>query len=329
MNETLFETNYTRLHQSSEAIHLAKGTILAFERYTGKDTDDATITDLKDYIHHLIDTNANKYNNVIHLARYFYYNDQKDLYQHMMTYFNSLGVLEHIIDRIARYGSEAIQQRVLEEIELPPFGTESTELPTYTKEFLSSLQAHTSPKTCQKILAGNNHGIPEHTQQHEKDLYEASESLTAYLKERHARKVAELRDHYEQNRIWYEQVITPDVIDFVAANQEILSAVLEDDTLYITKIPYDINRYLAAEDDTMRRYHACHCSFVREAIQQGEPKIDPTWCYCSAGFAKFPFERILDQELDIQLLKTPLQGDDICRFAIDLTQVDYKGKGLS
>ncbi len=110
----------------------------------------------------------------------------------------------------------------------------------------------------------------------------------------------------------------------MASNQELLSGSLVGEKLYITKIPYEINSYLNEKDEKLRRYHACHCSFVRENILSGKVDIPKEWCYCSAGFAKYPFEIILNQELDVKLLKTPVDGDLICRFEIDLSNIEYK-----
>ena len=84
------------------------------------------------------------------------------------------------------------------------------------------------------------------------------------------------------------------------------------------RIPYDPARYLAETDETMRRYYACHCPFVREAILRGEIDISANWCYCSGGFVKYPYEVILGRELRVDLLQSVLKGDSICRFAIHL-----------
>ena len=103
-----------------------------------------------------------------------------------------------------------------------------------------------------------------------------------------------------------------------------MSGSLKGDKLYITKIPYEINNYLNAKDENLKRYFACHCSFVRENILSENEDIPKEWCYCSAGFAKHPFEVIFDQDLDVKLIKTPIDGDMICRFEIDLSNVKYK-----
>ena len=324
MNKEIFIERYKRFHEEDEAIQLSIRTILSMEEHCQKDIEQTTIDDIRTYMNHLIETNANKLNNVIHIARYYYYVDMKEHYIQMTKYFNSLGVLEHIVDRITRYESDETKDAIVKDLELPPFGTDSTDLPRYTKRFLEIINNHVSEDSCNKILAGNNHRIPTSSFDEEKRFYEEAPSFETYLRDRHQRKVDELTSYYENNQIWFEQIVTPDVIEFVKQHPEVLSGVIENDKLYITKIPYDINHYLDAEDDRMKRYYACHCSFVRENIKDDNLDIPKQWCYCSAGFAKFPFETILGQELDITLLETPLDGDPICRFEIDLSNVNYK-----
>lgn len=324
MNQELFISRYERFNEEPETIQLSINTIIAFEEFLAKDIEDVTLQDIQTYMDHLIDTHANKWNSVIHIARYFYYVDMKDHYIQMTKYFNSLGVLEHIVDRIGRYEGEDIKQAVLDDIYLPPFGTSPKELPEYTKRFVDILNKKLGKDSCNYILAGNNHRIPASSQDKEKEYYKQANTFQQYLSDRHERKVAELQEHLDNNQIWFEQIITKDVVDFVKDNPEILSGVIQDDTLYITKIPYDVKRFLETEDETMKRYHACHCSFVKENIKTEQLDIDKDWCYCSAGFAKFPFETILGQELHISLLETPLDGDYLCRFAIDLSNVEYK-----
>lgn len=324
MNNELFMERYQRFDEKDEAIQLSINTIVAFEDYIEKDIEESSIDDIKRYMDYLIETGGNKYNNVIHIARYYYYVDMKDHYIHMTKYFNSLGVLEHIIDRISLNESDEVKQQIINDMDLPPLFTDSKDLPRYTKRFLDVLNKHLNETSCNYILAGNNHRIPASSFDKEKEYYEQANSLSEYLQGRHQRKVEELTKYYLDNQVWFEQIITPDVIDFVKGNPEVLSGVVENDKLYITKIPYDINNYLTAEDDIMKRYYTCHCSFVRENIVDEKEDISGQWCYCSAGFAKHPYEHILGTELPIKLLETPLEGTNLCRFEIDLSQVEYK-----
>jgi len=324
MNKDLFISRYKTLFDDDNMTKLAINSILTFEQFSNKDIINTTINDIREYMDHLIQTKSNKYNNVIHIARYYYYENMKEHYIHMTSYFNSLGVLEHIVERISLYENDETKNAIMNEIDLPPFGTDITDLPEYTSRFINTLFKHLPTETCNKILAGNNHQIPIESFNAEKDFYNQSPTFEDYLKNRHQRKVLELEQYYKNNQVWFEQIITKDVIDFVRHNPEVLSGVIDNDKLYITKIPYDINNFISAQDDKLKRYYACHCSFVRENILQQKTDIPQEWCYCSGGFAKHPFEAILGQELDVKLLSTPLNGDHLCRFEIDLHNIDYK-----
>lgn len=328
MNQELFYDNYRKFKESDESIKLCINTILKFEEFLGKFVEESSIQDINRYSNYLIDHNLNMYNNYIHLARYYYYIDYKEHYIHMTKYFNSLGVLENIVDRISLFSDTATKTNIIKELKLPEFGRSSDDLPKSTEAFMNVLQKHLDKASCDKILAGNNHRIPPESFNSEKEYYNKSLSLKDYLSERHQRKVQELQDHLDQNKVWFEQIITKEAIDFVKNNQEILSGVLDNDKLYITKIPYDIKNFIEAKDATLKKYYACHCTFVRENIKNNTADIPKEWCNCSAGFAKFPFEVILDQPLNVSLLNTPLDGDNFCRFEIDLTDVKYKKKPM-
>jgi len=324
MKKNIFIEKYKKFNIEEEKISEYIESIITFEKYALKDIDETTTKDIKKYVDYLISINENTYNNLIHIARYYYYINKSENYIHMTMFFNSAGVLENIINRVSIFDSKETQNSIVKDIKLPPFGTDSKELSKYTKKFMDTLNQYLSSSKCHKILAGNNHNIPKESFNEERELYLKSSSLKSYLSERHKRKIEELNHYYENNLIWFEQVISKEVIEYVMNNQEILSGVLENDKLYITKIPYDVNNFLNEEDEKLKRFYACHCSFVRENILADKEDIPKEWCYCSAGFAKHPFETILDQDLEIKLLNTPLDGDLICRFEIDLSNVNYK-----
>lgn len=102
-------------------------------------------------------------------------------------------------------------------------------------------------------------------------------------------------------------------------NSTIDSGKREGNIVYVSKIPYNLSRYLRAENNTMKRYHYCHCGWVRESILKSkEEQISPIFCHCSGGWQKVPFEAIFEQTLKVEVVKSVLKGDDICLFAIHL-----------
>ena len=283
----------------------------------GMTLDDAPLEAIKAHIRGMVQRGENSIPRLLAMARHYYIMDRHDIYLYFTKLLGGLGVIDSIKARAERYGGAKVAGRVFDHLVERPLGTPPEDMPDFTVDLMESMQCHMKPALYRKVLAGNNHGIPEEAMQEEKAYYEKADSMEDYLEGRHERKIAELQEHCDQNKVWFEQEITQGVVDYVASNQEILSAVKEGDTLYVTKIPFDTENFVKASDPTMKSYFACHCPFAREAILQGKA-IPRDWCYCSAGFAKYPFEVILGRELEVELLASALDGDPICRFAISL-----------
>jgi len=254
---------------------------------------------------------------ILALARYFYLTQRNDLYVYFASLTGGMGVIETIKERFNEIMDPLTATSVLD-VPQPPLGSDPSKVPDFTQKFMTQLEKVATSDQTHQILCGNNHGLSKAAFAKEKEIYEASPSMEAYLKGLHQRKVQELQDHCDQNKVWFEQKITQEAVDFVASNQELLSAVHQNGILYLTKIPYDPSNYLKETDPLKRCYLACHCPFVREAILKGKPVVSSAWCSCSAGFEKFHFESILDRTLDVQVLQSVLKGDPICRFAIKL-----------
>lgn len=280
--------------------------------------DEVKVEVVQAYIQERITNHENTLPRLLAIARYFYIIERHDIYIYFASLFGGLGVIESIKERLQAKEGEDVCQSVFRNYKEIPLGTDPKEMPKAIETMMNGLLETVPPESVRNVLAGNNHGIPKESMNREKEFYEAAETLDDYLLERHQRKVKELQEYCDRKQVWYEQEITQEVVDYVKGNQEILSAVREGDTLYVTKIPYDGSHYLEAEDEKLKSYYACHCPFARESIMNQESVVSPQWCYCSGGFAKFPFEVLFDRELEVELLKSALAGDVICRFAIKL-----------
>jgi hypothetical protein len=84
-------------------------------------------------------------------------------------------------------------------------------------------------------------------------------------------------------------------------------------------------KYLHENNERMKRYYACHCTWVREAIKSGM-EISPEFCNCSAGFEKRLWDVIFGRPVKADVLQTVLKGDTICRFAIHIPQEYIESK---
>jgi hypothetical protein len=303
----LYERN--NLHYEYEQ---AKNLLLMLENEF-QDIDLVDEVRIDEFIAYLVSKKMNLVENFIVLMRYYRVIGNNDIYIHLTRYTGMLDVVETILKRAKSMVEKSSYEQIIKDYKLPFLGMSPSQLPGAIDELMKRLDENLNDDLVKKVLTGNNHNLSEKSQLREKIEYE-----------RHERKVKELESHLLDKTPWFEQTITEEVVDFVRSNQEVLSAKLENDKLYITKIPYDTVSYLNATDEITRKYFGCHCPFAREAIKNGELKLDERFCYCSAGFAKFPFEIILNQKLPIKVLKSILAGDDICRFEIDLRAIEYK-----
>lgn len=70
-------------------------------------------------------------------------------------------------------------------------------------------------------------------------------------------------------------------------------------------------------DPQEKRQYYCHCPRVRDALKTGVT-ISATYCYCGAGFYKGIWEEILQEPVEVEVLKSVLKGDQVCTIAVHL-----------
>ena len=321
MKEKLLKDLYSKRGYTKEKTEEAFFYVSEFEEYLKKKQKDwkqVDTEDVENYLSYLIENKMNSLDRILALARYFHLINKKEIYIYFTSILGGLGVVEKIQKRCEDLFDKKEAKSIFDSLPQIPLGTSIKGYPQLTSKLMDNLAKRFAPTEYRQVLTGNNHSIPKKAFDEEKLLYEKSDSLEQYLEERHKRKVEVLQNCADEGKVWFEQEINQDVVDFVKSNQEILSAVKKNNKLYMTKIPYAPVQYLKEKDPIKKKYYGCHCPFAREAILDNEISINKDWCYCSAGFAKYPFEIILGKKLKVKVLKSILAGDDHCRFEIEL-----------
>lgn len=274
--------------------------------------ENLTVPLLRTFIAKLIQEERNTMDRLIHLMRYFAATRQYDLYIYFTSLVNSPGVIDQIVQRLDP------QTKI--DVEFPPLGSDISEMPQATARFMNQLSATMDRTRLRKALAGNNHEIPREAFSKEKEIFDQTDSLDEYLVGLNQRGIATLQKHADTGLVWFEQIITQEVVDYVKTNPEIMSATRVGNKLYTAKIPFDTVNFLNATDLDTKRFYACHCPFVRTSLLTQHPKVDKDWCYCSAGFGKFLYEVLFEEELEVEVLETPLSGSTLCRFSITIPE---------
>jgi hypothetical protein len=327
LNEEEFRKYLKGREFSIEEIDFAVKAVKEFEECLdekGTSFESADMDSLKEYLSLLIDENKNSMNRLMAIARYCNFARKNDYYVYFASILNAREVLPSIGQRLASIAGEETRRSVFDGFELPPLGTPPDSYPKLTKMILSRLEVELPAATCREVLAFNYHGVPTEAFKEKKERFEKANSIDEYLREEHKNFVEELTKFMKDRRIWYEQEITPEVVQFVKGNQEIQTGVRHENRIYVTKIPYAPKHYLSEKNPVLKRYYACHCPLARTAIRDGKPRIPPVFCYCSGGFEKLSFDVIFEQPTEIELLESVLKGDARCRFAIMIPQNKMK-----
>jgi hypothetical protein len=287
--------------------------------FDSKESNDR-LTDIKAFCSEFIAGKDNSLEKVIAFARYNMFIKRESAIIYLITMLGTFGVLESIQERMNELVGEKKTEEIFHNISKPPLGSIYETYPPIIKSLLDEMQQKLPFHTCKNVLAGNHHNIPIESFQEDKKKYEDCGSIDAFLVYHHAKFLKEIEECMLADKLWYEQRITPLVIEFIKNNPEIHAGVREGNKLYITKIPYDSDPFLRETDPQKKRFLACHCPFVRSSIADGAIQVPKLWCYCTGGFEKLRYDVIFDKSLDVEVLETVLNGDDRCRFAITLPQ---------
>ncbi|HPE21124.1 MAG TPA: hypothetical protein PLF44_04645 [Candidatus Mcinerneyibacteriales bacterium] len=276
---------------------------------------------LKGYLQEKVAGKDDAFLRLVALVRYLSFVDEKGLITYILTLAGTLGVLEHIKKSAREIAGEEAAGKMFENIGPLPTGTPYEKYPPLIQRFMEQMTQTVDEKTACRIMAGNHHEIPDESKWGERDRFiELGRDIDAFLKDHHKRKVEELDSCRRENKLWYETVITREVVDFVNDNPEVLGGVREGKEIFVTKFPYNAPAYLREKDPLLKRYHACHCGFARSAIIDGTAEIPRLWCACSGGFNKHLFDVIFEQPTTVRVVESVLTGDERCRFAITIPE---------
>jgi len=91
----------------------------------------------------------------------------------------------------------------------------------------------------------------------------------------------------------------------------------DEPLLYIERRPARQEAYDQATDPVEKRYQACFCPLVRDAIREGKD-VSRTFCHCSGGWYVQEWEIVFGEKPEVDLVQTMLDGADACLFAVKI-----------
>jgi hypothetical protein len=288
-----------------------------FVKKTKKTLESATSSEVNKFSKILIEEKLNTYDSYVALSRYGYFVKNLDFYLAVLELLDGAEVMDVLRERLGEAAGETIRDEVFEGIEAP-LGLPSVQKPAVTKAVLDRMKALVTPEDCKKALVGTAHGIPKEWYKQEREKFLAAKDIDEYIAKKRGNAIAELEKHRDEGTLFYNQEITDEVVEFVRSRPDMLSGMRDGGKIVHTKIPYLTKDYLAETDERKKRYYACHCAWARETILDDELDVPSSFCYCSGGFTKQPWEVALNQPLEVKMVKSVLKGDMECTFIIPL-----------
>jgi len=250
------------------------------------------------------------------LARYFVVSGRNDAAVRLLAIASPIGILEGFAGRVEEKASRDAKDRVMGGVRIPPKGSLPDRYPEATAAFVRALEAELGTDAAREVLTWNAHGMPAAAYADEKAAYEAATTIDEWLAGMHGRLVATLSKHAADGTLWYEQRITPPVVEWIKAHPEVQVGVRDGEFIYVSKIPYDVDRWLVSPDPGERRRLACHCPLAASSITAEAAGVPAAWCACSAGYEKFKFDVVFGTETECRVVESVLAGAPRCRFAV-------------
>ncbi len=315
------------IEKAVDAVAAMEASLMAGEKSNRRESlANASLAAIEDYIETHVAGSAAVDQDLISFARYFAVVGADAIAIRLLAYLLPIGVLPAMATRLESMEGGVTAERILPGVSFPKPGDKPERYPESTAAFVTALKAELGEDRARRVLAWNVHGIPASAFAEERELFLKAAGIDEWLAGFHARQVSVLEKHAADGTLWFEQKITPAVVEFIRNSPEILGGVRVGDTIYATKIPYDPDGYLHEKDPLAKRRLACHCPLAASSIREGGAGVPSLWCYCSAGYEKFMFDIVFGAETEAKVLQSALDGSMICRFAVKIPQSLLQGK---
>lgn len=297
--------------------------ILLVERFEQFASDVAKKTskdDLLAFSNLLIANSENTVANYYVLARYAYFTKNQAVYIAVVDLLDGAEAMGNFYQKAAAILGEERRDAIFEGVELPQIGLPNPKKVKITQSVMPRLTEEANLQECQQILSDSLRDLDETWYTDDKRLYQECNSFDEFLDKKAHSFIAQLEKLRDEGKPFFTQFITDEVVEFVRSEPLIARGQREGNILYEVKIPHQTEEFLAETDPQKKRYHYCHCPWVKESLKNGPSDIPAIFCNCSGGFHKKRWEAIFGQKLKAEIVESVLQGDDWCKIAIQLPE---------
>jgi len=205
-------------------------------------------------------------------------------------------------------------------------------LPIWIDAFREGVNSYVDEETAQRILAGSEglvesldgqkainwiHGAIDRLDEAISDERSRSSILNGCAHHYIVQSGEILRAAWEDSGHDLRKLVTAITDEeFLGSNYRIDESG-DEPLLIIERRPARQEAYDQATDPAEKRYHACFCPLVRDAIREGK-RVSRTFCHCSGGWYVQEWQTVFGEKPEVRLLETMLEGADSCVFAVKI-----------
>ena len=274
---------------------------------------------LVEYTEHLVSTNKNSVLEFLRaILSYANFSKKYDFITETIDIVESYNAMDTLFSRIAEVHGEQTRDEIFRNLTIPPLGMHPEKKPNFTKNTMNRLEDNLGKENTIKLLSPCLHGRPPDDIEGDKKTIEEL-GIDGFLLKKHQDLIKRLEKHRDEGTLEFAQIVDDKVIEFVRNNQMFAGGVRKGNIIYVSKVPYQTKKYLTAKDEKMKKFYLCYCPWIRGALKEGtENEFLKNFCHCSAGWYKLYWDQIFEQSLIVEPIKTGLNGELECTFAIHL-----------
>lgn len=276
---------------------------------------------LVEYTEHLVSTNKDSVLEFLRaILNYADFSKKYDFITQTIDLVESYNAMDNLFSRIAEVHGEQTRDEIFRDLVIPPLGVHPEKKPNFTKYIMKRMEDNLGKEKTIALLSPCLHGRPPDDIEGDKRIL-AELGIDGFLLKKHQALINRLEKHRDEGTLEFAQIVDDDVINFVKRDQMLGAGVRKGNLIYISKLAYQIKRFLTAEDDDMKKFYLCYCPWIRGALKDGtEYEILKDFCHCSAGWYKLYWDQIFEQSITVEPIKTGLKGDLECTFAIHIPE---------
>ncbi|MBY9019162.1 MAG: hypothetical protein KGD66_10065 [Candidatus Lokiarchaeota archaeon] len=252
------------------------------------------------------------------IMNYANYSKRYEFITKVIDISESYNAMDNLFSRVAEIHGETLRDEIFKDLTLPPLGVHPEKKPEFTKAILKRLEENLGKESTLDLLSPCLHGRPPDDIEGDKKLLKEL-GIDGFLEKKHKDLITRLEKHRDEGTLEFAQKIDDEIVQYVRDNQMMAGGIREGNLIYVSKLPYQMREFLDAKDDRMKKFFVCYCPWIRGALKKGtEKEITKDFCNCSAGWYKLYWDQIFELSIKVEPIKTALNDDLECTFAIYL-----------